>query len=279
MSRLGRIFENSKILYYLFIYKCETIIRLMCNEHASMVWGYFMDVLNKLSVASDEMKRILELRYEPVAITLIKEGEALPSDYTVPETSIRHCGAIMKARTGEKLLIPTFKQACPVGASALGMVPTPPKVASGEFQHNMGMYKTPEAAKHTIDTRPFLPEGSIKAVALAPLSKATLVPDVIVVTALPEQAFWLLPATATFENGGRVTVDMGAVQATCADSTVIPYKFGRLSISLGCFGCRKTSGIAADEMLVGIPFKMFDQTMEALRALGANAIPKSRAKV
>lgn len=230
------------------------------------------------SALSEEMKRILELRYEPVAITLIKEGEELPDDYTIPETSIRHCGAIMKARSGDKLLIPAFKQACPVGASALGLVPTPPKVSSGEFHHNMGMYKTPEAAKRTVDTRPALPEGSIRAVALSPLSKATLTPDVIVVTALPEQAFWIVPATATYEEGGRVTVDMGAVQASCADSTVIPYKFNRLSISLGCFGCRKTSGIAADEMLVGIPFGKFERTMDNLRAMGSNAIPKSRVK-
>jgi len=234
--------------------------------------------LSNYSAIAREMKDILGLKHEPVAITLIKERSAMPADYPVPETPLRHCATIMRARKGEKLLVPADKQACPVGASAMGLVPVPEKVASGDFHYNMGMYKDSAAAKKTLEARPAFPMGSVVAVAAAPLGQATLEPDVVVITALPEQVFWLIPASSTYEYGGRVTVEMGAVQASCADSTIMPIVSGKTNISLGCFGCRKTTDIAPEEMLVGIPFKRFDEIMAALRAMGAGPIPKSRAK-
>lgn len=227
---------------------------------------------------SKKLVEILGLRTEPAAVTLIKKGQPLPEGYHEPETPIRHCQSIMRARKGEMLVVPAAKQACPVGASALGLVPLPEKVRAGEFHHNMGMYETPEAAANTISIRPSLKEGSTIATAVSPLSKATLQPDVVVITAIPEQAFWIVPAAATFQKGGRVTADMAAVQASCADSTIIPYITGNINISLGCFGCRKTTDILPEEMLVGVPYAKLPELVRALEKLGANPIPKSRAK-
>ncbi|HXZ23788.1 MAG TPA: DUF169 domain-containing protein [Methanomassiliicoccales archaeon] len=227
---------------------------------------------------SKKMVEILGLRSEPVAITLIKKGQPYPAGYVEPETPIRHCQSIMRARHGEKLVVPAAKQACPVGGSALGLVPLPDKVKAGEFHHTMGMYETANAAAKTIADRPALETGSMIATAVAPLSKATIEPDVVVVTGMPEQVFWLLPAATTFSVGGRVTVEMAAVQASCADSTVVPYLTGNVNISLGCFGCRKTTDIKPEEMLVGIPAKKLPELVKNLEQMGAGPIPKSRAK-
>jgi uncharacterized protein (DUF169 family) len=184
----------------------------------------------------------------------------------------------MRARKGECLVVHADKQACPVGSSSLGLTPIGEKVASGEFHYNMGMYGSQEAARETIARRPSLEAGSVEATAVAPLSKAKLRPDVVVVTGTPEQVFWLVPAATTFSVGGRVTVEMAAVQASCADSTVIPYVTGNVNISLGCFGCRKTTDIAPEEMLVGIPGSKFGDLVSAVRKMGEGPIPKSRTK-
>jgi uncharacterized protein (DUF169 family) len=220
----------------------------------------------------------LGLQTEPVAITLIKKGKPLPAGYALPEKPIRHCQAIMRARKGEMLTIPADKQACPVGGSALGIVPLPEKVKAGEFHHSMGMYETTDAAAKTISVRPQLEPLSNEATALAPLSKATLEPDVVVIVGIPEQVYWLIPAASTFSMGGRVTVEMASVQATCADSTVVPIKTGNMNISLGCFGCRKTSDINPEEMLVGIPRVRLAETVKALKTMAQGPIPKSRQK-
>jgi len=220
----------------------------------------------------------LGLKHEPVAISLIKKGGALPEGYSRPDKPLRHCQAIMRARHGESLVVQADRQACPVGASSLGIVKVPEKVVSGEFHFNMGMYSTQEAARETIGQRPQLEEGSVEATAMAPLSKATLKPDVVVITGTPEQVFWLIPAASTFSLGGRVTVNMGAVQASCADSTVIPYLTGNVNISLGCFGCRKTTDIAPEEMMVGIPGAKMPEIVAAVEKMSKGPIPKSREK-
>jgi uncharacterized protein (DUF169 family) len=218
------------------------------------------------------------LQTEPVAITMIKKGKPLPEGYMVPEKPIRHCQAIMRARKGEMLAVPADKQACPVGGSALGIVPTPEKVKTGEFHYNLGMYETVGAAEKTISVRPHLEPMSNDATALAPLSKATLEPDVVVVVGVPEQIYWILPAASTYSIGGRITVETASFQATCADSTIVPILSGNVNISLGCFGCRKATDIKPEEMLVGIPKSRLPEVVRALKILAQGPIPKSRQK-
>ncbi len=228
--------------------------------------------------ASKKLVDALGLKHEPVAISLLRKGQHAPEGYREPESNIRHCQSIMRARKGEMLVVPASKHACPVGGSALGLMPVPEKVASGEFHYNMGMYESPQAAKTTLEKRVTLGEENVTATMVSPLSKAKVKPDVVVVTGTPEQMFWLIPAASTFSVGGRVTVDMASVQASCEDSTILPYVTGNVNISLGCFGCRKTTDIGPDEMLVGIPATKLDEVVKALDKLKEGAIPKSRTK-
>lgn len=230
------------------------------------------------SEAAAKIVDVLGIQSEPVAITLLKEGQDIPAEYAEPEKPIRHCQAIMRARKGESLVVPPSKQACKVGSSSLGLDPLPEKVASGEFHHNMGMYETPDAAIATLEERPALETGSVIAVALSPLRDAKIEPDVVVITGKPEQIFWLVPAATTFSLGGRVTINVAAIQASCADSTVLPYLTGNVNISLGCFGCRKTTDIAPEDMLVGIPIMKLAEIVAALDKMKDGPIPKSRAK-
>lgn len=234
--------------------------------------------MTKCAEMSGVLVEALGLSSEPVAITLIEKGIPFPEGYVQPEKPLRHCQAIMEARHGRSLIVPPDKQACPVGASSLGLVPLPEKVASGEFHFNLGLYESANEAKVTVAQRPSLEEGSVAAVALSPLSKARIKPDVVVVTGTPEQVYWLIPAATTFSVGGRITVNMATIQASCADSTVLPYLTGNVNISLGCFGCRKTTDIAPEQMLVGIPMARLPEMVEAVKKMALGPIPKSRAK-
>jgi uncharacterized protein (DUF169 family) len=219
----------------------------------------------------------LGLKYEPVAVTLIKTGQAIPEGYQTVEGPTRHCQSIMKARKGAVLCLPAEKNACPVGSSALGEIPIPEKVKAGEFHHNMGMYESDASAAKTMSVRPTIASSTIATV-VSPLSKALVQPDVVIVVAQPEQAFWIVPAAQTFDEGGRVQVEMASVQAACADSTIVPINTQQVNISLGCFGCRKTSDIGPDEMLVGIPWSKFEMTVAAIEKMALGPIPKSRVK-
>ena len=210
---------------------------------------------------------VLELSTEPVAVTLVKKGQPLPDGYQVPEKNIRHCQSVMRARRGEKLLLTGEKHACHVGASALGIVPIPDKVRSGEFHYNLGMFDSVEAAKKMIDERPQLDCGSVIATAISPLSKAELAPDVVVVTGTPEQMYWLLPVAARFFEGGKIVVELEPFQASCAYSTVYPYIHDAISMSIGCYGCRKATDLETTEMMVGIPATKLEAVVKVLQKI------------
>lgn len=227
---------------------------------------------------SKKIVEILGLKSEPVAVKLLKKGEPLPTGYPEPEKSVRHCQSIMRARKGECLLVPASKHACPVGASALGLMPTPEKVTEGKFHYTLGMYGSEEAAKHTIKVRPTLEPESLGATLVCPLSKMKMEPDVIVVIGTPEQLYWLMPAAATYDEGGRVTISTASFQASCADSTIIPFTTGQPNISLGCYGCRKATDIAPEEMLMGFPASSLEKTVGILQKLNEKAIPSCRGK-
>jgi len=223
--------------------------------------------LTDYAKCSQVIKEVLELTSEPVAVTLVKKGDPLPVGYQVPEKNIRHCQSIMRARRGEKLLLTGEKHACPVGGSALGILPIPEKVKSGEFHFNLGMFENIAAAKKMIDERPQLDCGSIIATAVSPLGTTQIKPDVVIVTGTPEQMYWLLPVADRFKEGGKVLVELEPFQASCAYSTVYPYLHDSMALSIGCYGCRKSTDLEPSEMLVGIPASKLEEVVEALQRI------------
>lgn len=224
---------------------------------------------------SDKLKEILQLRYEPVAVKLVKKGEDIPAEFNQPEKKTRHCQSIMKAMKGECLVIPADKHACVVGGSSLGLLETPDNVKSGEFHSKIGMFDTPQAAAKMIEERAEFEDCSMLATVVCPLAKADFKPDVVILIDLPETLYWIVPAF-TFEKGGRVTMSTAPFQATCVDSTIIPIQTGDINYSMGCFGCRRTTDIGRDEMLVGIPGPILENIVEHLEKLYEKPIKKAR---
>lgn len=224
---------------------------------------------------AEKLVKYLGLKYEPVAVKVLKKGEPMPEGYSEPDKNLRHCQSIMKARKGESFIIPADKHACVVGASSLGIIPTPEKVASGEFHHNLGMFDSVEAAAEMIGKRPkFEPESRVATV-VGPLKDAKVDPDVVILVDRPETIYWIIPAS-TYHKGGRANFSSAAFQATCADTTILPNLTGEINISLGCFGCRKATDIENDEMLVGIPFNKLEEIVNVLEKLYEGPMPKAR---
>ncbi len=226
---------------------------------------------------AEKLVKLLDLRYEPVAVKVVTKGEPIPEGYQEPDKNLRHCQSIMKARKGESFIIPADKHACVVGASSLGLIPTPPKVASGEFHHNLGMFDSVEAAAEMIAKRPAFEPESRTATIVGPLKDAKVDPDVVIIVDRPETIYWLIPAS-TYHKGGRVNFSSAAFQATCADTTILPSLTGEINMSLGCFGCRKATDIEKDEMLIGIPFNKLEEIVNSLQKLYEGPLPKARNK-
>ena len=223
---------------------------------------------------AERLKTVLKLRHEPVACKLIKEGEQFPAGVARPEAQLTHCQAVFRAKEGECFALTAEDEGCHVGAAVLGMMATPDKVASGEFHGGMGMFDSVEAAKKMIDARYMVDYKTIGEV-VCPLKKADFVPDVVVLVDIPERIYWIVPLS-TADGGGRMAFSTSPFQCACEDVTAVPMVTGAPNVSLGCFGCRKKTDMAADELACGIPYSLVPGYVEHLRKYSSGVMAKAK---
>ena len=228
-------------------------------------------------VWTETLKRILGLRWEPVAVTLIPAGDPLP-DVPVPQERLRYCQSLMAARRGRSIMLPANRHACPDGTAILGLTELPPKLASGELYRLFHKLDSVEAAKHMVSERPHLKSRSIDATIVTPLAESVVEPQVIVVFAQPEQVMWLC-MSAAYYTGHRFDFHASGYNAQCVETTLIPYVSGEPNISFGCYGCRASSDVSDDIMFMGIPVQLMPTVINGLNELGKKAIVQSRRKI
>ena len=232
------------------------------------------EILSKNADMAKKMKDIINLRSEPVAIKLVKKGEAFPAGYEVPEKQHSHCQAVMAARKGAKLCMPLSAQGCMVGAATLGMTEKGEKVKTGEFHFGIGIHQSPAAAAEMIATVTdidYPTDGEV----VCPLKDADFVPDVVAVVDIPERIYWF-EALRLRNGGGRISYVTAPFQCACEDITAYPIMKGEPNISIGCFGCRKKTDMAADEMAMGIPYKYLEAWMPDLETYREGVLTKAK---
>lgn len=212
------------------------------------------DTLKANERYANELKKILNLRRDPVAVRLFRENEISPPGTVPPGSQISHCQAVFRASRGECLVVPYASQSCHVGVAVLGMVETPAKAASGEYHGGIGIHDSIGAAKKMIDERMVVPYKTIGE-AVCPLKNADFVPDVVILFDIPEKLYWIV-GLMTAEKGGRANFSMSPFQCACEDVAAVPIVTGAPNISLGCYGCRKRTDMAADELACGIPYDL-----------------------
>ena len=122
-----------------------------------------------------------------------------------------------------------------------------------------------------------LEQGQYTAVILCPLYSMEMDPDVVVIESMAEQLMWISLANI-FETGERLHYNSAIFQATCVDSTVIPFVKQKLNSCLGCYGCRDSTNIGDGEALLGIPFSKMENIVQNLEKLSDKAMKKARSK-
>ena len=224
------------------------------------------------------LKDTLSLRWDPVAVRLMRPGEQRPRDTVEPPSPLRHCQSIITARRGHSLYMPPRSHACPDGSGILGLVEMSPKLKSGELYLLFKKLPNLEIARKMISSRPDFPAHSFEATLLAPLEQATFEPDVVIFTLWPEQAMWLCCAQ-TYHNGERQTFKTSGFNSTCADLVVQPMKTGEMNISFGCYGARASSEIDDFELYLSVPIHLMEPIVNSLLKLGQKSIPEERKKI
>ena len=234
--------------------------------------------MKKLVDISEKIENILGLERKAAAVKFIDDDfEEVELDNYDSETKTRYCQALMRAGKGEKIMITENNISCPASAAAFGLKELPEKLKKGDMLYKMGLFKTKAAAENAMKSMTRLKENEYSAVLLAPLAEADWEPDVVVVESKPEHLMWLSLASI-YESGERLKFDSAIFQATCVDSTVIPFVEDRLNSTLGCYGCREATDIQRDENLLGIPYFKLEEITENLEEISEGAMQRARSK-
>ena len=215
--------------------------------------------------AAETLKTVLGLKGSPVAIKFAASKEEIPAGMQELDKTIRHCSMVNLARSEGKIFYATSgKHECNGGAWSLGLREITPTLKSGEFYFKLGKFDSAAACKRTIDKVPHLGSGDTYATLYAPLEKTPFTPHVVMIVTTPRNML-KLAQSSLFRLGGRIYAEFSGIQSVCSDATAQTYLTGRPNFSLGCDGSRKFSGIADDELVMGLPAEILPEITAALK--------------
>jgi len=198
----------------------------------------------------------LDLKYEPVGVTLYGHADPLPVSLSFsPDKLKSYCQALVLAGEGRTLLLGKDQMGCKLGTSVLGFeADMETFLDDGVLEkYGVGLYATEEASAATILHSTYLEKGQTKAALIAPLSAFQAQPQVVVFTANSEQVMWLLYAV-NYDKGGRMDLPQsGGALGGCADITALPLLQGICNITFLGLGCRLKSAVDACHLMLGTP--------------------------
>jgi len=205
---------------------------------------------------SDELVNSLELKYEPVGVTLYSEGDLLPEDVPFTQRNLKsYCQALVLAGEGETLLLKKEQMGCKLGTSVLGFEKDMEAYLDDGVleKYGVGLFGTEEASAETIHKSTYLEKGKTHAALIAPISAFQERPQVVVFTANSEQVMWLLYAV-NYEKGGRMELPQsGGALGGCSDITALPLLTGLTNVTFLGLGCRLKSAIDECHLMMGTP--------------------------
>jgi len=231
---------------------------------------------------SRDLRRMLELKYEPVGVTLYRAGETLPADPPFTTENLKsYCQAVVLAGQGRTLLLAKEQMGCKLGTTALGFEEEAEAFLDDGVleKYGVGLFATEEASAATIRRSFYLEAGQTRAALIAPLSYFKAPPQVAVFTADSEQVMWLLYAL-NYERGGRLNLPQsGGALGGCADITVLPLKDKVPNVTFLGLGCRLKTALDPCHLMLGAPGETLAALHEHLLAMAKpiGMLKKSRA--
>ncbi|WP_135605438.1 DUF169 domain-containing protein [Methanococcoides sp. NM1] len=227
-----------------------------------------MDI-KEINEFGTQLTEKLNLKTKPVAVSLIPEGHDIPEGIEKIDEKTRHCQMVdIVRKTGKQFYSTADDQMCKGGSAVMGLQEMPHKLATGDTYYNLKRFSTINAARRTMEKVTKVAPGSTKAALYGPLETVTFKPDVVVIVASPKQVMQLSQALL-FKFGGRVEASFAGIQSVCADGVVLPYKEGKISVTVGCGGSRKFANITENEMIIGIPVERLHDLVEAVNEMFA----------
>jgi uncharacterized protein (DUF169 family) len=148
------------------------------------------------------------------------------------------CEMLVEAQQGVVFYAAVDNFTC-VGPLLLGMVDSEPVFESGMVGPELEIFRDARANKRLYPHVPRVDKGTVKYVVFAPLDKLNFEPDVLVITAKPDQAEILLRAYSY--SAAKVWTAKGSTVMACAWMFIYPYLTGELNFYVAGFSFGPTA--------------------------------------
>ena len=199
---------------------------------------------------SERLKRELRLGTHPVAVTFT----GAPGPGTMAsQGKVSVCQALKRAGEGEDLTITVESCGCPGGLVSLGLGQMPPQGREKlvDFLVNKEKVYCSRIAIHRGQQSVLPPLGVASHILFSPLSRAQVLPDLVVFIGKPGSLHRLL-GLAGYWHGGSMKAELSG--PACRTGVAYPVVTGEIGLSLLDFGARRLAGFAEDQLLVSVPF-------------------------
>ena len=226
--------------------------------------------MGRYETAHDRLTTLLQLGSAPVAVQFRR---TVPEHLPRAGVDLKGCMYLDTARHERQVFFAdgANMSPCPGGRYYLGQGEPFPSLLDGSFPagdypgRGLAVFGNAEAVRETLRHYAILPSGQAACVAYGPLDLVEFDPVdgpiVIVVFCVAKTAMYLTRA-ATYETGGVVPGPIGP--PTCASVMVQPVLDNQAVYTLGCYGFRRYVRIGVQEVVVGLPVGMLDQTVANL---------------
>jgi uncharacterized protein (DUF169 family) len=182
------------------------------------------------------------------------------------DKSLAFCEMLAEAQKGSPFYVTKENDTC-MGPVVLGMVEPDPIFESGQVGTKDGIFKEARANRRIYHYIPKLAKGTVRYVAFAPMDKLTFEPDVLIITATPNQAEILLRAHSY--TTGKMLISRTTPVIMCAWLYIYPYLSGELNYFVTGLGVGMKGHMLFPDglMLLAIPYDLLPMLVENLQEM------------
>lgn len=227
-----------------------------------------MTTTEKNSTYSRELRDILLLRYEPIAIKMIEDENDVPDTALNPKRDMgKHmalCQAYGLARRNKKTIyMDKASEWCWCPMVCMGYVDSGAGTPSFELLSRFIGIADKDAAGKFFAEFPRLPYGKYKGLLIAPLYSCSFEPDLVLIYANPAQTRMMIGGVKQ-QTGKLVETKLDVIDS-CAYSTVVPLLTGQYRVTFPDPGEYERGLADEDEVILSVPGQRLDGFMTSLR--------------